>query len=59
MTFGVGPFALRGTISHGVSARCGWPLHVIKNHADHPPRDQPLAFLGALRMALGTEKRKQ
>jgi hypothetical protein len=32
---------------------------VIENCADDPPRDQPLGFLEALRMALGTEKRQQ
>jgi hypothetical protein len=59
MTFDVGPFALRGTIARGASARYGRPLRVIENCADDPPRDQPLAFLEALRMALGTEKRQQ
>ena len=45
-------------IAEDASARYGWPLHVIENCADDPPRDQPLAFLEALRMALGTEKRQ-
>jgi hypothetical protein len=32
---------------------------VIENCADDPPRDQPLAFVEALRMALDTETRQQ
>jgi pimeloyl-ACP methyl ester carboxylesterase len=51
--------ANRLRIAQEASARYGWPLHVIENCADDPPRDQPLAFLEALRMALGTEKRQQ
>lgn len=51
--------ANRLRIAQDASARYGWPLHVIQNCADDPPRDQPLAFLEALRMALGTEKRHQ
>jgi pimeloyl-ACP methyl ester carboxylesterase len=51
--------ANRLRIAQDASARHGWPLHVIENCADDPPRDQPLAFLEALRMALGTEKRQQ
>jgi pimeloyl-ACP methyl ester carboxylesterase len=50
--------ANRLRIAQDASARYGWPLHVIENCADDPPRDQPLAFLEALRMALGTEKRQ-
>lgn len=50
--------ANRLRIASDASARYGWPLHVIENCADDPPRDQPLAFLEALRMALGTEKRQ-
>jgi pimeloyl-ACP methyl ester carboxylesterase len=30
----------------------GWPLHVIEDCADDPPRDRPKAFLTALRAAL-------
>jgi pimeloyl-ACP methyl ester carboxylesterase len=48
--------ANRLRIAQDASARYGWPLHVIENCADDPPRDQPLAFLEALRLALGTEK---
>lgn len=51
--------ANRLRIAQDASARYGWPLQVIENCADDPPRDQPLAFLEALRMALGTEKRQQ
>jgi pimeloyl-ACP methyl ester carboxylesterase len=51
--------ANRLRIAQDATARYGWPLHVIENCADDPPRDQPLAFLEALRTALGTEKRQQ
>jgi pimeloyl-ACP methyl ester carboxylesterase len=51
--------ANRLQIAQDASARYGWPLHVIENCADDPPRDQPLAFLEAMRTALGTEKRQQ
>ena len=51
--------ANRLRIARDASARYGWPLHVIENCADDPPRDQPLVFLEALRMALGIEKRQQ
>ena len=51
--------ANRLRIARDASARYGWPLHVMENCADDPPRDQPLAFLEALRMALGSEKRQQ
>jgi hypothetical protein len=37
--------------AEGASARYGWPLHVIENCADDPSRDQPQAFLEALRAA--------
>jgi pimeloyl-ACP methyl ester carboxylesterase len=40
--------ALRLTIAEAASARYGWPLHVIENCADDPPRDQPEAFLRAM-----------
>jgi pimeloyl-ACP methyl ester carboxylesterase len=43
-------------IAQDASARYGWPLHVIENCADDPPRDQPLAFMEALRVTLGTER---
>jgi pimeloyl-ACP methyl ester carboxylesterase len=51
--------ANRLRIAQDASARYGWPLHVIENCADDPPRGQLLAFLEALRLALGTEKRQQ
>jgi pimeloyl-ACP methyl ester carboxylesterase len=51
--------ANRLRITQDASAHYGWPLHVIENCADDPPRERPLAFLEALRMALGTERRQQ
>lgn len=45
--------ANRLQIAEAASARYGWPLHVIEDCADDPPRDQPEAFLEALRIALG------
>jgi pimeloyl-ACP methyl ester carboxylesterase len=41
--------ANRPRIAEAASARYGWPLRVIENCADDPPRDQPEAFLEALR----------
>jgi pimeloyl-ACP methyl ester carboxylesterase len=41
--------ANRPQIAEAASARYGWPLHVIEDCADDPPRDQPEAFLEALR----------
>lgn len=41
-------------VAEAVSARHGWPLHVIEHCADDPPLEQPEAFLEALRIALGT-----
>jgi pimeloyl-ACP methyl ester carboxylesterase len=46
--------ANRLRIAQDASARYGWPLRVIEHCADDPPRDQPLAFLQALHMALFT-----
>jgi pimeloyl-ACP methyl ester carboxylesterase len=43
--------ASRLRIAEAASARYGWPLHVIENCADDPPRDQPEAFLQALHTA--------
>lgn len=40
-------------IAERTSARYAWPLRVIENCADASPRDQPDAFLAALRAALG------
>jgi pimeloyl-ACP methyl ester carboxylesterase len=48
--------ANRLRIAEIASHRYGWPLHVIENCADDPPRDQPRAFLDALGVALGTER---
>jgi len=47
--------ALRLRIAEAASDRYGWPLHVIENAADDPPRDQPEAFVAALRSALVDE----
>ena len=40
-------------VAESASERYGWPLHVIENAGDDPPIEQPEAFLGALRAALG------
>ena len=39
----------RPRVAEAASARYGWPLRVIEDCADDPPRDQPEAFLEALR----------
>jgi pimeloyl-ACP methyl ester carboxylesterase len=44
--------ANRLAIAEQTSSRYGWPLHVIEDAADDPARDQPEAFLRALRVAL-------
>lgn len=44
--------ANRLQIAEAASARYGWPLHVIEDCADDPARDQPEAFLRALRKVL-------
>jgi pimeloyl-ACP methyl ester carboxylesterase len=44
--------ALRLRIAERASTRYGWPLHVIDDSADDPPRDQPAAFVEALRTTL-------
>ena len=51
--------ANRLPIAQAASDRYRWPLHVIEHCADDPPRDQPLAFMEALRMALGTERKQE
>lgn len=51
--------ASRLRIAQDASARYGWPLHVIENCADDPPRDQPRAFLEALRAALGVAAKQE
>ena len=40
------------TVAEEISARCGWPVHVIENCNDDPPIEQPAALLRALRAAL-------
>ena len=44
--------ALRLRIAERARERHGWPLHVIDRAADDPARDQPEAFLRALRTEL-------
>lgn len=44
--------ANRLAIAERASARYGWPLAVIEECADDPPRDRPAEFLAALRPAL-------
>lgn len=44
--------ALKLPIAEAASERYGWPLHVIEHAADDPPRDQPEAFVDALRQTL-------
>lgn len=46
--------ANRLRIAEATSARYRWPLHVIEDCADDPPRDQPAAFVTALETALAT-----
>lgn len=41
-------------IAEAASACYGWPLHIVENCADDPPRDQPAAFLEALYAALAS-----
>jgi pimeloyl-ACP methyl ester carboxylesterase len=48
--------ANRLRIAEAASFRYGWPLHVIEHAADDPPRDQPEAFLAALRAALAPKE---
>lgn len=47
--------AIRLRTAEAASARYGWPLRVIDECADDPPRDRPDAFLAALRPTLATE----
>jgi pimeloyl-ACP methyl ester carboxylesterase len=49
--------ANRLRIAEAASARYGWPLHVIENCADDPPRDQPEAFLETLHAVLDGSER--
>ena len=46
-------------IAEEASARHGWPLHVIEDCADDPPRDQPVAFMQALREALAPREARR
>jgi pimeloyl-ACP methyl ester carboxylesterase/ubiquinone/menaquinone biosynthesis C-methylase UbiE len=42
------------SVAQAASNRHGWALHVIENAGDDPAMEQPEAFLGALRAALGS-----
>ena len=44
-------------VAEAVSARHGWPLHVIEDCGDDPPIEQPEAFLRALRSELADAER--
>lgn len=44
--------ALKLPIAQAASERYGWPLRVIDDAADDPPRDRPEAFVAALRRTL-------
>lgn len=44
--------ATRLRVARSASERFGWPLHVVDDAADDPARDQPRAFLEALRSEL-------
>ncbi len=46
--------ANRLRVAERAARRYGWPLHVVENCADDPARDQPEAFLRALRTAIET-----
>lgn len=46
--------AVRLRIAEDASARYGWPLHVIEKARDDPKLERPVAFLQALRAALGS-----
>lgn len=55
LIWGRGDRALHLPLAEAAGARYGWPLHVIENCADDPARDQPEAFLRALRAAIGRD----
>lgn len=48
--------ANRLRVAEEASERFGWPLHVVDECADDPPRDRPGEFLAALRSALGQKE---
>ena len=50
--------AIRLQIAEAASARYGFPLHVIEDCADDPPRDRPREFMKALRSILGPGARR-
>jgi pimeloyl-ACP methyl ester carboxylesterase len=51
--------ANRLRIAEAASARYGWPLHVIEDCADDPPRDAPEEFLRALKASLDGDTRNE
>lgn len=51
--------ANRLRVGEEASSRFGWPLQVIEDCADDPPRDQPRAFLEALHLALQASPAKE
>jgi pimeloyl-ACP methyl ester carboxylesterase len=51
--------ANRLPVARDASVRHGWPLHVIENCADDPARDQPQAFLEALRISIGASSEQE
>lgn len=55
LIWGRGDRALHLPIAEAAGARYGWPLQVVENCADDPARDQPEAFLGALRTAIDSD----
>lgn len=50
--------ANRLRVAEAASTRYGWPLHVIEDCADDPPRDEPEQFLRALRSSLERDTRR-
>lgn len=47
------------SVAEAAGSRYGWPLHIIEGAADDPSIEQPEAFLGALRTAMGDSPGKQ
>lgn len=48
--------ALRVKVAEEASERFGWPLRVIEECADDPPRDRPDAFIEALRSFIASSR---
>jgi pimeloyl-ACP methyl ester carboxylesterase len=47
--------AIKLAVAEEASARFGWPLHVVDDCADDPPRDRPVEFVRALRAFLASD----